>query len=79
MDMTAIGIVSIPFVFVLALVALDKIGKGGFSSKDRKAQAEETRMIQDLYKGLGRMEERMEALETIIIEREREKRKNSDA
>lgn len=48
-----------------------KILKGGFSRKDQKLQAGEAKMIQEIYQGFSRMEERVEALETIILERER--------
>ena len=42
---------------------------GGFSNNDKDARAEETKMIQDIYNALPKMEERLEALETILIER----------
>ncbi len=48
-----------------------KIIKGGVSRKGQKFQAEEARMIQEIYQGLSKMEERVEALETIILESER--------
>jgi phage shock protein B len=51
-----------------------KIIKGGLSRKGQKFQAEEARMIQEMYQGLSRMEERVEALETIILDRERKDR-----
>ena len=51
-----------------------KILKGGLSRKGQKFQAEEARMIQEMYQGLSRMEERVEALETIILDRERKDR-----
>jgi len=44
-----------------------KIKKGGLSPRDQRSQTEETRMIQEIYKGLERMEERIETLETIIL------------
>ena len=47
-----------------------RILKGGFSKRDQEFQAEEAKMIQEMYKGLSRMEERVEALETIILDRE---------
>jgi phage shock protein B len=52
------------------LIAI-KIIKGGFSRKGQRLQSEEAKMIQEIHKGLKRMEERVEALETIILERER--------
>lgn len=48
-----------------------KIIKGGVSRKEQRLQSNEAKMIQEIYKGLSRMEDRVEALETIILERER--------
>jgi len=48
---------------------------GGISSEARRLQSEETKMIQDIYNGLLRMEERVETLETILLDRDRNKRK----
>ncbi|MFB0508217.1 MAG: phage-shock protein [Thermodesulfobacteriota bacterium] len=45
-----------------------KILKGDLSRKGQKFKAEETRMIQEIYQGLSRMEERVEALETIVLD-----------
>ena len=44
-----------------------KFFRGGQSAGD---QAEETKMIQEIYTSLSRMEERVEALETILLDRE---------
>ena len=51
-----------------------KILKGELSRKGQRLQAEEARMIQEIYQGLSRMQERVEALETIILDRERKDR-----
>jgi len=45
-----------------------KILKGGIGQND---QTDEAKMIQEIYKGLARMEERIDSLETIILDRER--------
>lgn len=64
-------------ILLLATLGLIIIGiiraakTGGLSKTDREKYAEETRMIQDIYQGLSRMEERVEALETILIERQK--------
>jgi len=63
-------------VLVLAIIGSTilmaiKILKGGVSRKDQNFQAEEARMIQEIYQGLSRMEERVEALETIILDKDR--------
>lgn len=68
---------------VLALVVIGgtllmaiKIIKGGVSRKDQKHQNQEARTIQEIYQGLSRMEERVESLETILLDRK--KRTNKD-
>ncbi|MEJ2723695.1 MAG: phage-shock protein [Deltaproteobacteria bacterium] len=48
-----------------------KIIKGGVSRKKQRLQSNEAKMIQEIYKGLSQMEERVEALETLILDRER--------
>jgi len=45
-----------------------KFRHGGLSARSREAQGEEARMIQEIYQGLSRMEARVEALETILME-----------
>ena len=51
-----------------------KIFKGGVSQKGQKSQSDEARIIQEIYQGLARMEERVESLETILMERERSRK-----
>jgi len=48
-----------------------RIVKGGVSRKGQAYQADETRMIQELYQGFSKMEERVDALETILLDRKR--------
>ena len=50
-----------------------KFRHGGLSSRSREAQGEETRMIQEIYQGLSRME----ALETILMEHQERSQKNN--
>lgn len=47
-----------------------KIIKGGISSKGGRYETEEARVIQEIYEGLNRMETRVEALETLLMERD---------
>ncbi|MFH1243130.1 MAG: phage-shock protein [Pseudomonadota bacterium] len=78
------GALMLAIIFGGAILALSIIGstilmgikilKGGISRSGQKVQSEEARMIQEIYLGLSRMEERVDALETIILEREREGR-----
>ncbi len=79
--MTGALIIGISFagaILLIATIGLIIIGiiktakTGGLSKKEKKAYAEETKMIQDIYYGLSKMEERVEALEAILIERQRE-------
>ena len=46
-----------------------KIIKGGLSRKDQQVQADEAKNIQEIYQGFSKMEQRVEALETIILDR----------
>ncbi|MCK5099210.1 MAG: phage-shock protein [Desulfobacteraceae bacterium] len=56
----------------LIIIGIIRAAKtGGLSKKEKQTHAEETKMIQDIYHGLSKMEERVEALETILIERQR--------
>ncbi len=45
-----------------------KIFKGGASRKGQRLEQDEARMIQEIYQGLSKMENRVEALETIILD-----------
>jgi phage shock protein B len=54
-------------IFIRAL----KIWKGISPEQSQQLRAEETRLMQELYQGLSRMEERVEALETILLDRKR--------
>jgi phage shock protein B len=75
------GVIIVAIVFggtVLALAVIGstilmgiKIIKGGVSRQGQRSQSEDTRMIQELYKGLDRMEKRVETLETILIDIEK--------
>jgi len=55
---------------ILAAIKL----RGGISRKERQHSAEEAEMVQELYQGLARMEERTEALETLLLDKERKDR-----
>jgi len=58
--------VLIPAVIGGTIILSIKLLKGGSS---RKTQTEDSRIIQETYQGLARMEERVEALETILLDR----------
>jgi phage shock protein B len=67
------SLVLIPAVIGGTIVLSIRFLKGGASRKD---QAEDSKIVQEIYKGLSRMEERVEALETILLDREKEGHKN---
>ena len=55
----------------LALAAL-KILKGSHRRHSHQLDIDETKLIQELYQGLSRMEERVEALETLVLDQDRQ-------
>ena len=67
-----VGLVAVLLIFggPIFLIALG-ILKGGKTKKGRNMEAEEARRVQEMYQGITRMEGRIEALETIILEHER--------
>ncbi len=77
--MTAVLIVGIVFGSIVAIFAIifgfvllnSKTRKGGASFRQSgKLDADETRLIQEIHQGLSRMEERVDALETILMDQE---------
>lgn len=60
----------IPVTILLAI----RIVKGGVPGRHREAANREARMIQEIYQGLARMETRVEALETLLLEKERKEK-----
>ena len=71
-----VGIVFSGIVLCLAIIGGTilmgiKIAKGGISRKSQQSHSEDAKMIQEMYQGVTRMEERVEALETILLEKER--------
>lgn len=81
--MQAVSILAVIFggtVLVLAiigstLITAIKVIKGGVSRKGQKLEAEEAGRVQEIYQGLSRMEERVETLETLLLDRERKDRR----
>jgi phage shock protein B len=73
--MTSVFIVAIIFGSIVLAVAV--IGgtilmamrmRHGMGRAGREGETEEARMIQEIYHGLSRLEERVEALETLLME-----------
>ncbi len=80
--MHSVMIVTVVFSgIVLALAIISgtilmaiKIIKGGVSRKGREKLSDEAGMVQEIYQGLGHLEERIETLETILLDREKRNR-----
>jgi len=78
--MEAVSIVALLFVApVIALAVICgtilvaiRIIKGDGLRRGQEQEADEAKMIQEIYQGLSRMEERLEALETILMDRAKE-------
>lgn len=57
------------FILALAGMSLVRLLRGREGLKAREADAREAALIQKLHQDLMRMEERIEALETILLEK----------
>lgn len=69
------GIILVVITIGLVIIAVIRAARtGGISKNDRQTHDDETRMIQDIYHGLSKMEARVETLETILIERQKKDR-----
>jgi hypothetical protein len=64
-----LGLVVIGSTILIAI----KILKGDMSRKGQRLQSEEARILQEVHQGLGRMETRLEALETILFDQKGKK------
>lgn len=81
--MTSVIVVAIVFGSILTfaalvcgtILAIVKAGRSGISKGTGQSQTEEAKVIQEIYHGLSRMEERIEALETILMERQEKDKK----
>ncbi|MGD9290134.1 MAG: phage-shock protein [Desulfobacterales bacterium] len=62
------SVVLIPAIIGGTILLAIKLLKGKTSRKD---QADDSKIIQEIYQGLSLMEERVEALETILLDREK--------
>ena len=80
--MSTVLIVAIIFGSILTLAALVcgtvlliiKMGSTGFSKNSRQSKSEESKMIQEIYEGLSKMEQRIETLETILMDSQEKER-----
>ena len=63
-------IIALAIIPVTVLFAI-RIIKGRVPGRNQALADEEAKMIQEIYHCLGKMEARVEALETLLLERER--------
>lgn len=76
--MTSVLIVAIVFGSILTFAAIIcgtvltivKMRRSGLSGNSRQSQSDEARVIQEIYQGLSRMEKRIDALETILMDQQ---------
>ncbi len=81
--MNTVMIVAIVFGSILTfaalvcgtILAIVRMRSSGLSKGTRQSQSEEARIIQEIYQGLSHMEERIDTLETILMEGQDKKRK----
>ena len=72
------GTLAVLLIFSIPLLAIAgaffikalKILKGIAPEQSQQLQEEETRLIQELHRGLAKMEERVETLETLLLDRQ---------
>ena len=75
-EVIIVGIVFGSIVLVLAIIPASillaiRLFKGGGTSKK---MTEEARIIQEIYRGLSKLEDRIESLETILLDKEGKER-----
>ena len=64
------AVVLIPAIGVTLAIIIRALRGGSSKKKDVKMEASETRMIQEIYHGLTKMETRIDSLETILLSKE---------
>lgn len=65
-----VGVMTIAVVGAMCIGAL-KVLRGGASKKSRAAEAEEAMLMQQIHAGLIRMEQRVDALETLLLDKDK--------
>ena len=62
------SIVTLAGLLCVTVLLAMKMRRTGLSAKERKKSNDEATMIQEIYRGLEKMEDRVEALETILMD-----------
>jgi phage shock protein B len=67
----------VPLLVLAGIVALvARLFRGSLSRRQPPEMEDETRMIQEIYTKLSRMEERVDVLETLLLEESRRERED---
>ncbi len=84
-DETALVVLVSGFVAVMILATIGftiimivRTAKGSTIRKRERHDADETRIIQEIHHGLTKMDKRIEALETLVLDRDRSKEAKFD-
>ena len=75
LELIILGVIVIPVVAVIGflLVAGLAVLRGG--GKSRRSNPDEARLIQEIHRGLDKMEKRIESLETIVLDQTKDHEK----
>jgi phage shock protein B len=84
--MTSVLVVALVFGSILTfaalicgtILALAKMRQSGLSKGTKNSRTDEAKIIQEIYQGLSKMEERIEALETILMDSQDKKEKRNE-
>jgi len=83
MDVTAVvgivsgGVVLLCLILGVVFLAALKILKGGGKHSRRGVDPEEAKLMQEIHQGLQKMEDRVESLETLLIEQSRARKERA--
>ena len=74
---SCLGLALIIFSVGITFLFVSKAFRGG-GRKSKSQEAQETKIIQEIHHGLMKMEDRIEALETLFLDDDRQKRQTFD-
>lgn len=74
----AVNVAVVIGAIILVVLAI-RLTKRDESRNARTLDEDETRLVRELHEGIARLEERVESLETILLDRARRPRKRPDA
>ncbi|WP_163337212.1 phage-shock protein [Desulfopila sp. IMCC35008] len=84
--MTSVLVVALIFGSILTfaalicgtILALAKMRQSGLSKGTKNSRTDEAKIIQEIYQGLSKMEQRIEALETILMDSQDKKENRNE-